>query len=934
MKINSSSVAQDISNESVNDTSAQKFNLKKTELPKLTKARLIPITTYKLKDFAVKLTSSSNFKDAIIVDIAFILFVTAFPFFPFIVTLLALVGLFIATRYNSFLGLILLVVLSIFPLLYQSPPLAWIYAILLSAILIAGYMHYRTIIFLYSMIAAAFSPFGYFLIIPIFALAVLTISYKRAMIITAIFVFTVISISGISGLNNNVYIYYNTTAAYTNVKEYFPGVAYPLNKPMVNIQNFSSAISNSTNTAISLKTVGTTQNMIYALVYSMGNGIVYTLVDLSILFVSIFLMDNFVTYRRSRYKGTETALFSILYPVSFVISSLAATGTIKYSYSMFVSFGLTICGFYILELYNIKLVRVLDVKKQDIRMKFGEAFEELEANSTAETFESIGDYEEVKEELKEAVISPIEKKDISRAYNIAPSKGVLLFGPPGTGKTMLMRALANEVRGGFFYVKSGSLISSMAGDTERKIEDIFTIAKKNAPCVLFFDEIDSIASSREGAVDPVRRAALSELLVEIDGFQSTTGVVVVGATNMPEVIDKALIRPGRLNKILYIPPPDYKGRCEIFRLYLSKLPLSKDVNIEELAAKTERYTGADIKEICDSAAQYVAEEAIKNHKLLEITQEVLLDEIKLIKPSTTMSQLENYQAFKLEFERSTHKKETEENEKGIVLDDVIGLNDAKKAIIDAIQVPLMHPDLAKKYDIKPINGILLFGPPGVGKTMLVKAIANEEKENIAVIEINGSSILKSGYEAALGSIKDAFNKAKEHTPSIILIDEIDALAASRSSSIPGISLITTELLKQMDSVSSFSSLVVIGITNRPNDLDISILRPGRFDKLIFVKPPDKEGRIAMFKEYLSKAPVAADIDYVKLSSETEGYTGADIENICREAKSNALNKSIETGTEINITTQSVMDIIKKVKPSAPESSMLEYLKFITQFGQR
>ncbi len=556
------------------------------------------------------------------------------------------------------------------------------------------------------------------------------------------------------------------------------------------------------------------------------------------------------------------------------------------------------------------------------------------ASSPSEKFSDIGDYEATKKELKEAIISPIEEKAVARAYNIKPVKGVLLFGPPGTGKTMLMRAIANDIRAGFYLVRTPNLVSGIPGDTEKRLSAIFTVASKNAPCILFFDEIDAITRSRnQGNVDETHRQILSELLIQLDGFQRLKNVVVVGATNVPNVIDPAALRPGRFDKIIYMPLPDFVGRREIFKIYLKKLPVSKDIKFDELARLTERFSGADIKAMCDNVAQEIAQEAASKHKVLEITQDDVVSAIKATKPSTSLAQLKQYDQFKVDFERRGLSQEKVEKSKLTAISDVVGLEDVKKAITDAVQTPLEHPEMIKKYRVKPIKGVLMFGPPGGGKTMFMRAVASELK-GVTMLEINGAEIMQQDVNSALAAIKAMFNRAVENAPAILFIDELDGIAPKRKDASEAAILLTSEFLQEMDGLMETPGVVLVCATNRPSALDPAILRPGRFDKLIFVQPPDEAHRAQLFEQYLKDVPEEAGMDYAELAKETEGYTGADIANICREAKQKAMNDSISTGNESPVSMKSLEDIIKSLKPSAPDELAKSYKAFLDKYGQR
>lgn len=331
----------------------------------------------------------------------------------------------------------------------------------------------------------------------------------------------------------------------------------------------------------------------------------------------------------------------------------------------------------------------------------------------------------------------------------------------------------------------------------------------------------------------------------------------------------------------------------------------------------------------------VAEEAASEHKILEITEQNLLDVLKKTKPSTSLLQVEEYNTFKIDFERSRGLEEShiESAKEKVGFNDVIGLEEAKKAIIDAIQIPLLHPDLVKEYDIKNVNGILLFGPPGNGKTMLMRAISTEFG-NVTLLELDAPTLHNQGVDMATSVIKTIFNRAQENTPAIIFIDEIEALFPRREIASIAEAQVTTEALRQMDGIRKLTGVVVVAATNKPDKLDSALLRAGRFDKLIFVKPPDRNGRALLFKINLGNVPLADDVDFDKLADESRGFTGADIAGIAREVKMRALDESIKTSEETKITMNDLETVVEDTKPSAPDSEMSTYLNFLAAYGER
>ncbi len=894
-----------------------------------------PLWYYRIEDLALNIRANKNFLDAVLVAVAFITIAAAFPFYPYALILLILVLLFAATEYHPFLGLILLMLVMLPVFIYQSPAMAWIFLFILSFSLIYGYLHYRTIIFMYILIASTFSVLGAIIAIPAAIFAILTIGFKRSALMFLFVVFAIVIFSGVTGITTSALVPYNGNLVHSSftVKDFGSDLNYTHSKlPMLTVSDFV------TGTEVGIKLFDSHNaissiDLTFAMMLSAASKELLYILMLPVFVAAAFVVEKLAINSRSRYKGSRAAVAGIIIPIGYALTAyLQPHVSVNYAIP-FASFAIAPILLGVLELYRFNVVKALEVKKQDTRMKFGEAFEDLQQGTTTETFDDIGNYENTKAELKEAIIAPIERKGISRAYNIKPVKGIIFFGPPGTGKTLMMRALANEIHANFFYIRGTSIVSAYTGESEKILSNIFSIANKNIPCVLFIDEIDSMAMSRDYEADEVHRHILSQLLQELDGFQKLEHVIVVGATNVPDKLDPALLRPGRMDRAIYMQLPDFNGRKKIFEIYLRDLPLGKDVNLDTLAEKTPRYTGADIKALCQSVSQMVAQEAANEHKILEISMDDFLSVIKTTKPSTTLAQIEKYNTFKIDFERRMGNDTTSKNKDDVTFDKVIGLDAAKKAIVEAIQIPLMHPDLLEKYDIKTINGMLLFGPPGTGKTMLMKAVASE-LSGITLLEIDAPSLQNEGIENANAKLKAIFYRAMENKPAIIFIDEMDGLVINRENASEISAQITTEMLKDMDGLKQMSNVIVVGATNRPDVLDPAILRPGRFDKLIFIKPPDEPAREKLFAEYLEKAPKAADLDLKELAGLSKGFTGADIANACREAKTKALQRTIKSGKESSITMEDLNSIIRATKPSAPDVVMSQYLAFYAKYGQR
>lgn len=906
------------------------FKGKEEEEPERTKYTHIPISYYWLKDLIKDFVRQQNFPDALAVVFAAFSASLAFPFFPPVILIPLLLIAFIITLYSPLLGLMALLFETLPMLMYQAPLLAWIMVIFMSIALFIGYRHYRSIIFVYALITLPLSYIGAYLEIPAFIIGILFIGFRRAVASTIVVMLLIAMLSGLTGIQNSAPLVYNASAGHSTISsDHYSYLLVP-SAPIPQLSQFPSAVGIALGNFFNFYTAS-------GLFDGLGMSATATFYNFELLGIQIlvwllvvFAITNYVIKSRSGFKGTEASFFSIVilgayFSLSYIIKTVPDTAAVS-------GFLATPIILFALEYNSIEVVRSLSVMKNDFLGKFGEAFQDL-TSGTKETLADVANYDETKDELREAVLGPIEHREISGAYKVKAAKGILLFGPPGTGKTLIMRALANEARAKFFYVKTSSIVSPFQGEGAQTLSRIFNTVKKNTPAILFFDEIDGIASSREQQEGGSSRQLLSTLLSEMDGFQKTEGIVVVGSTNVPQLLDTSIMRPGRFDKIIYMPVPDRVGRAKIFEYYLKKLPVSSDIQFSKLADMSSRYTGADIKNICDETAREVAEEAVKQHKVLEITFADIARVIKGTKPSTSLASIEKYNEFKLDYERRMRPELNKETEGEVSLDDVVGLDDAKKALYEAIEVPILHPNLVKKYDVQNIRGILMFGPPGTGKTMLMKAVAGQLSD-VSFTALSGSDVAKNGLENALTAIKEAFNRARENTPSIIFIDEIDALLPDRNDSSELAIHVTSEFLQQIDGIRHSGNIVLVGSTNRPDALDHALLRPGRMDKFIFVPPPSKTNRAKLFEINLSKAPCSDDINFEALAEETEGFTGADIVNVCREAKMKALETTLSDSKDSPITMQSVLNIISNIKPSAPPSTLSRYMSFMSVYGER
>jgi transitional endoplasmic reticulum ATPase len=831
---------------------------------------------------------------------------------------------------HPLLGLIGLLLLTLPMLIYQAPLLAWLSMILISISLILGYKHYRSITYAYALITLPLSYLGYFLEIPAFVLSALVLGFKRSAMVGTAAILVMVMLSSMANIPLTGPIAFNSSGGHALITDKTIASYSTVSKPPADYGNALSAWLQSVSTLLEFNVSSRIVDTLYYALVSLTYNIQFTILQIIVWLFIAFTISSYAITSRSSYKGSLASLFGIFLLVSsFFFSKI---NKLSFSYLMPVSFLITVVFIFILETLNINVVQALDVMKQDVLGKFGVAFEDLTKGSN-ETLEDVADYDQTKQEIKETILQPIEHREIAGAYKVHPAKGVLLFGPPGTGKTLIMRALANEIHAGFFYVKGSSLLSPYPGESSQALSKIFATAKKHVPCVLFFDEIDCIAGKRETQESATGRELITTLLSEMDGFQKISDVVIVGATNAPQLLDPSIMRPGRFDKIIYMPLPDQLGRTSIFKHYLAGLPVSKDMDYGKLATLTTRFSAADIKNVCEEVSRQVGDTAIAKRTVLMIKMADVLKVIKAMKPSTSLARLEEYNTFKVDYERRMFPEQQVEYEKRVSLNDVVDLEDAKKALHEAVEVPILHPELIKRYDVGSIKGILLFGPPGTGKTMLMQAVANEFGE-VRVLSISGYDIAKYGSERAATTVREMFDRAKENVPSIVFIDEIDALVPARDTANEIGAKLTGEIIQEFDRIKEAEGIVVVAATNRPDVLDPALVRAGRFDRLIFIPPPDVESRTRIFELNLEKAPVSNDVEFKRLGEMSEGYTGADISNLCRQAKLNALEASVASGTELQISMKDLILQMQKTRPSAPSILMGRYLTFFTKYGKR
>ena len=539
------------------------------------------------------------------------------------------------------------------------------------------------------------------------------------------------------------------------------------------------------------------------------------------------------------------------------------------------------------------------------------------------TWEDIGDLDEAKRKLREMVELPMRQPELFKHLGIEPPKGVLLYGPPGTGKTLLAKALANEIGAYFIAISGPEIMSKYYGESEQRLREIFQQAQENAPSIIFIDEIDSIAPNREEVTGEVERRVVAQLLTLMDGLKERGKVVVIAATNRPNAVDPALRRPGRFDREIEISPPDVKARKEILMVHTRNVPLAEDVDLDKIASITHGFTGADLAALVKEAAMNAIRRFIEEKKvnLNEPIKPEILKELK-VTWNDFMSAMKDMNPSLI--------REIYVEVPNVRWSDIGGLDEAKQQLKEAVEWPLKYPEIYEKMGVRPPRGILLFGPPGTGKTLLAKAAATESEANF--IAVRGPEILSKWVGESEKAIREIFRRARQYSPVIVFFDEIDALTPVRgvSSDTYVTERVVSQLLTELDGIESLDNVIVLAATNRPDIVDPALLRPGRIEKLIYIPPPNKEERVEIFRIHTKKMPLGNDVDLVKLAEITEGYTGADIEALVREAGLRALREDINAK---EITMRHFEDALQVVKPSINKQMIEFYLKWFEQSRQ-
>ncbi|MCS6767623.1 MAG: CDC48 family AAA ATPase [Candidatus Nitrosocaldus sp.] len=494
------------------------------------------------------------------------------------------------------------------------------------------------------------------------------------------------------------------------------------------------------------------------------------------------------------------------------------------------------------------------------------------------TYEDIGGLRAQIERLREIVELPLKHPEVFQRLGIEPPKGILLYGPPGCGKTLIAKALASEAEANFYSINGPEIMNKYYGETEARLREIFKEAKENAPGIIFIDEIDAIAPKREEVFGDVEKRVVAQLLALMDGLADRGNVIVIGATNRPESVDPALRRPGRFDREIEITVPNAEGRLEILQIHTRGMPLAESVNLKRLASELHGYTGADIKALCREAAM----KALRRY----------LPEIDLEGESISPELLEKMVVTGKDFHDAmkeivpTALREFYVEGQKVTWGDVGGMRAAKKLLYENIVKALREPERFEEMGITPPTGALLYGPPGCGKTLLALALANESGANS--IKVKGPEVLSKWVGESEKAIRDIYKKARASSPCVVIFDELDAIARPRAGEGSEVNdRVLSQLLTEMDNV--VHGVITIGITNRPDLIDPSLLRPGRLDMIVYVQPPSRDERLEILQILTRRMPIQGDgVNLEEMAERTNGYTGADLNALCREAAINAM----------------------------------------------
>jgi len=550
------------------------------------------------------------------------------------------------------------------------------------------------------------------------------------------------------------------------------------------------------------------------------------------------------------------------------------------------------------------------------------------------SYEDIGGLKREIGLVREMIELPLRHPELFQKLGVEPPKGVLLHGPPGTGKTMIAKAVASETDANFISISGPEIVSKYYGESEQKLREMFEEAQRDAPTIIFIDEIDSIAPKRGEVSGEVERRVVAQLLSLMDGLQSRGEVVVIAATNRPNSIDEALRRGGRFDREIEIGIPDRNGRLQIMHVHTRGMPLEDGLDLEGLADITHGFVGADLSSLCKEAAMHAIRRILPSINIEDEIPQEIMDELE-VKKNDFDEALKNIEpsAMREVFVEVAHVK----------WDDIGGLDISKQELIEAVEWPLKYPELFSAINTKPPRGIMLFGPPGTGKTMLAKAVASESEANF--ISIKGPEMLSKYVGESERAVRETFRKAKQAAPTVIFFDEIDSIAPHRGTSSDShvTERVISQILTELDGIEELKDVVIVAATNRLDMVDPALLRPGRFDRLIYITVPNKESREKIFAIHLEGKPIADEVKLSELAGITGGYVGADIEAICREASMLAMREVIKPNVDkaemlkmvegIQLTKDHFKHAVSRVKPTTSRSALNLYEQSAETFAR-
>lgn len=535
-------------------------------------------------------------------------------------------------------------------------------------------------------------------------------------------------------------------------------------------------------------------------------------------------------------------------------------------------------------------------------------------------YDDIGGCRKQLAQIKEMVELPLRHPQLFKAIGVKPPRGILMYGPPGAGKTLIARAVANETGAFFFLINGPEIMSKLAGESESNLRKAFEEAEKNAPSIIFIDEIDSIAPKREKTNGEVERRIISQLLTLMDGMKKRAHVVVMAATNRPNSIDPALRRFGRFDREIDIGIPDVIGRLEILRIHTKNMRLDEDVDLEVVAKDTHGHVGADLASLTSEAALQQIREKMQ---LIDLEDDTIDVEV-LNSLAVTM---ENFR-YAMGQSNPSALRETVVETPTVTWDDIGGLQSVKRELQELVQYPVEHPEKFLKFGMQPSKGVLFYGPPGCGKTLLAKAIANECQANF--ISIKGPEMLTMWFGESEANIREVFDKARQASPCVLFFDELDSIAKSRGGSAGdgggAADRVINQILTEMDGMGAKKNVFIIGATNRPDIIDGAIMRPGRLDQLIYIPLPDEPSRLSILNSCLRKSPVSKEVDLNHISQVTKGFSGADLTEICQRAVKLAIREAIEKDIELEKRRQENPDMDEDMEDPVPEISRAHFIE--------